>query len=135
MARAGRVLDATCGPGETLRGGLERLCREALAADTSILLVSDEAAGPERLPIPMVLAVGAVHECLLEAGFRLQRDVVAVAGNALDVHDLACLITVGATAVHPPWRWPPRGRSRTRSRTGRTRKRATATRWNTGSSR
>ena len=101
VARAGRVLDATCRPGETLRGGLERLCREALAADTSILLVSDEAAGPERLPIPMVLAVGAVHECLLEAGFRLQRDVVAVAGDALDVHDLACLITVGATAVHP----------------------------------
>ncbi len=101
VARSGLVLDATYDPGETLRQGLERLCRQALEADTSILVLSDAATGPERLPIPMVLAVGAVHEALLDAGYRLQRDVVAVTGDALDVHDLACLITVGATAVHP----------------------------------
>ncbi|MGH7912723.1 MAG: glutamate synthase-related protein, partial [Candidatus Dormibacteraceae bacterium] len=84
-----------------LRQALDHLCAEALRTDARILVLSDRAAGPDRLPIPMVLAVGAVHESLLEAGLRLQRDLVAAAGDALDVHDLACLITVGATAVHP----------------------------------
>src|SRR5213592_5284592 len=28
-------------------------------------------------------------------------DIVAIAGDAVDVHDVACLITIGATAVHP----------------------------------
>jgi glutamate synthase domain-containing protein 2/glutamate synthase domain-containing protein 3 len=49
----------------------------------------------------MVLAVGAVHEALLAAGLRTQKDLVAIAGDVVDVHDLACLIGVGASAVHP----------------------------------
>src|SRR5581483_3592422 len=40
-------------------------------------------------------------EHLLETGRRLQTDIVAVAGDAVDVHDVACLISVGASAVHP----------------------------------
>jgi glutamate synthase (NADPH/NADH) large chain/glutamate synthase (ferredoxin) len=31
----------------------------------------------------------------------MAKDVVAIAGDAVDVHDLACLVTVGASAVHP----------------------------------
>src|SRR5712692_3480449 len=49
----------------------------------------------------MALAVGAVHSHLLETGQRMAKDVVAIAGDAVDVHDVACLITIGATAVHP----------------------------------
>src|SRR5258708_19234134 len=49
----------------------------------------------------MALAVGAVHEHLLATGVRMAKDIVGIAGDAVDVHDIACLITVGATAVHP----------------------------------
>ena len=49
----------------------------------------------------MALAVGAVHSHLLETGRRMATDIVAIAGDAVDVHDVACLITIGATAVHP----------------------------------
>src|SRR2546428_4265804 len=49
----------------------------------------------------MALAVGAVHESLLKSGERMARDLVAIAGDVVDVHDVACLITIGATAVHP----------------------------------
>ncbi|MFZ0214703.1 MAG: glutamate synthase large subunit, partial [Candidatus Dormiibacterota bacterium] len=101
IRRRGEVLDATFPLGGTLAEGLDRLCTEAESTAAPILLLSDERAGRDRLPIPMLLAVGAVHERLLRAGLRLQRDVVAIAGDAVDVHDLACLITVGATAVHP----------------------------------
>jgi glutamate synthase domain-containing protein 2/glutamate synthase domain-containing protein 1/glutamate synthase domain-containing protein 3 len=95
------VLDATVGEGEGLRGALLRLRREALESRAGVVALSDRSAGRRRLPVPMVLAVGAVHEALLASGERMQKDIVAIAGDALDVHDLACLITTGATAVHP----------------------------------
>jgi glutamate synthase (ferredoxin) len=95
------VLDATVGPGEDLREAIERLCREAVEAPDGILAVCDRRAGRGRVPIPTVLAVGAVHERLLSTGQRMQKDLIAIAGDAIDVHDLACLITAGASAVHP----------------------------------
>ena len=94
------VLDATYASGESLHGALLRLCREADAADTVIAL-SDRRSAPNRHPVPMALAVGAVHSRLLATGRRLAVDIVAIAGDVVDVHDVACLITIGATAVHP----------------------------------
>jgi len=94
------VLDATYASDETLRGALLRLRREASEA-SGVIALSDRRTGPERLPVPMALAVGAVHEHLLATGERMAKDIVAIAGDAVDVHDVACLITVGATAVHP----------------------------------
>ena len=94
------VLDATCPPGEALRDALLRLCQEADEA-RGIIALSDRRAGPNRLPVPMALAVGAVHEHLLASGDRMAKDLVAIAGDAVDVHDVACLITIGASAVHP----------------------------------
>jgi glutamate synthase (ferredoxin) len=95
------VLDATFAPGESLRSGLERLCAEAQRASEDVVVLSDRRAGPARLPIPMLLAVGAVHERLLATGQRIQKDVIALAGDAIEVHDVACLVTAGASAVHP----------------------------------
>ncbi|HET7419536.1 MAG TPA: glutamate synthase large subunit [Candidatus Dormibacteraeota bacterium] len=94
------VLDATCAPDESLRDALSRLCTEAEQA-AGVVALSDRRAGPHRLPIPMALAVGAVHSRLLRAGRRMAVDIVAIAGDAVDVHDVACLITIGASAVHP----------------------------------
>jgi glutamate synthase domain-containing protein 2/glutamate synthase domain-containing protein 3 len=94
------VLDATYAPDESLRDALQRLRREASEVD-GVLALSDRRTGPERLPVPMALAVGAVHEHLLSTGERMAKDIVAIAGDVVDVHDIACLITVGATAVHP----------------------------------
>ncbi|HYW26458.1 MAG TPA: glutamate synthase-related protein, partial [Terriglobales bacterium] len=95
------VLDATIGPGEDLRAALDRLCKDAQDASDSIVAICDRRAGRARPPVPTVLAVGAVHERLLRTGQRMQKDLVAICGDAIDVHDLACLITAGASAVHP----------------------------------
>jgi glutamate synthase (ferredoxin) len=94
------VLDATYAPDESLRDALLRLRDEAEKV-RGIIALSDRRGGPDRLPVPMALAVGAVHEHLLATGERMANDIVAIAGDAVDVHDVACLITVGATAVHP----------------------------------
>ncbi|MDQ6773571.1 MAG: glutamate synthase-related protein, partial [Candidatus Dormibacteraeota bacterium] len=80
---------------------LERLAGEAVEAPPGVLALSDRRAGNNRLPIPSVLAVGAVHERLIATGQRLQKDLVSICGDAVDVHDVACLVTAGANAVHP----------------------------------
>ena len=94
------VLDATYAPDESLRDALHRLCREAEEM-TGVVALSDRRSAPHRLPVPMALAVGAVHSHLLAKGRRMSTDIVAIAGDAVDVHDVACLITIGAGAVHP----------------------------------
>jgi glutamate synthase (ferredoxin) len=94
------VLDATCAPGESLSAALDRLCREA-GEVAGIIVLSDRRANADRMPVPMALAVGAVHEHLLATGERMAKDLVAISGDVVDVHDVACLISIGATAVHP----------------------------------
>src|SRR5438309_1803895 len=94
------VLDATYANSESLRDALVRLCCEA-SETSGVIVLSDRRAGADRLPVPMALAVGAVHESLLKSGERMAKDLVAIAGDVVDVHDVACLVSIGATAVHP----------------------------------
>jgi glutamate synthase domain-containing protein 2/glutamate synthase domain-containing protein 1/glutamate synthase domain-containing protein 3 len=101
ILETGLVLDATFGEAETLREALERLCDAADAAEDGILVLSDRSTSRSRLPVPMLLAVGAVHERLLQRGTRFRKDIVALAGDAVDVHDVAMLVSTGAAAVHP----------------------------------
>jgi len=103
------VLDATWhaappdGP-DALRAALDGLCRaagRAVREGARIVVLSDRAADRERAPLPMLLAVGAVHQHLLANGLRTQLGLVAEAGDAWDVHHFAALIGYGAEAVHP----------------------------------
>ncbi len=105
--RSVRVLDATWDPKqgeEGLRTALERLAEVAVVAaraGTEVLVSTDRAFGLERLPIPSVLAVGAIHTALTEAGLRGRTDLVAEAADVLDVHGLAMVLASGATVVCP----------------------------------
>jgi len=94
------VIDATYAPDESLRDALLRLREEAGEA-SGLIALSDRRSAQHRIPVPMALAVGAVHSHLLRTGRRMSTDIVAIAGDVVDVHDVACLITIGATAVHP----------------------------------
>src|SRR5207244_4788239 len=77
-----------------------RLRKEAGQA-SGVIALSDRRSAQNRIPVPMALAVGAAHSHLLATGRRMSTDIVAIAGDVVDVHDVACLITIGATAVHP----------------------------------
>jgi len=101
------ALDATWpaaeGPGG-LGSALGRLGREATAAaggGAAIVVVSDASADPERAPVPAALAVGAVHAALVRAGLRTAVSVVATVDDARESHHVACLLALGAEAVHP----------------------------------
>src|SRR2546428_251060 len=89
---------------EALRIALDQLCRAAGRAaghGACILVLSDHHADRDHPPIPMALAVGAVHQHLLRKGLRTRVGLVAAAGDAWDVHHFAALIGYGAEAVHP----------------------------------
>ena len=100
-------LDATFavadGPGG-LRTAVERLGEEAEAAvrdGAGVLVVSDAAIGPDRAPIPAVLATGAVHHRLIRARLRDRTSIVVDTGEARDTHATACLLGYGADAICP----------------------------------
>src|SRR6266700_4276637 len=101
------TLDATWsapGGADTLRAALEGLCHSAATAarqGARILMLSDRAADRARAPLPMLLAVGAVHQHLLRKGLRTRLGLVAEAGDAWDVHHFSALVGFGAEAVHP----------------------------------
>jgi len=87
-----------------LADALGRLVAEAEAAvraGVSILVLSDRGVNERCAPIPMLLAVGAIHHHLIRQGLRMQADIVCETGEVWDVHHLACLIGYGASAVHP----------------------------------
>jgi glutamate synthase domain-containing protein 2/glutamate synthase domain-containing protein 1/glutamate synthase domain-containing protein 3 len=102
-----RSLDLTwpaAGGPSGLSSALDGLTRDAIRAaerGEEILVLSDRDLTLERLPIPSILAVGAVHTALTDAGLRGRTDLVADAADILDVHGLAMALAVGATAVHP----------------------------------
>ena len=101
------TLDATwpaAGGPDALRAALGALCRatgRAVRQGARIVILSDRAADRERAPLPMLLAVGAVHQHLLEKGLRTRLGLVAETGDGWDVHHFAALIGYGAEAVHP----------------------------------
>jgi glutamate synthase domain-containing protein 2/glutamate synthase domain-containing protein 1/glutamate synthase domain-containing protein 3 len=94
---------ATDGP-DGLERALRRITGEAdaaLAAGANILILSDRSAGPERVPLPSLLATGAVHHHLVRAGTRLQCGIVVESGEPRSVHSIAVLVGYGAAAVNP----------------------------------
>jgi glutamate synthase domain-containing protein 2/glutamate synthase domain-containing protein 3 len=99
----GAVWKAADGPAG-MRTRLAAICEEAaeaVAAGSQIVVLSDWEVDAALAPIPMMLAVGAVHHHLIDAGIRMRASIVVVTGESRDSHDLACLIGAGASAVNP----------------------------------
>ncbi len=87
-----------------LGAGIDALVHAGLMAvrdGAAILIISDEAIGPDRAPIPSLLALGAVHHALVEARVRQDASLVVDSGDARDTHAVACLLGYGADAICP----------------------------------
>ncbi|HYU09501.1 MAG TPA: glutamate synthase large subunit [Gemmatimonadales bacterium] len=103
LATLSAVWEAAAGPDELARA-LETLSRDAVTAvrrGATLLVISDRDADKSRAPIPMLLAVGAVHQSLVHARQRVRVGLVVEPGDAWDVHHFAALFGYGAEAVHP----------------------------------
>jgi glutamate synthase domain-containing protein 2/glutamate synthase domain-containing protein 3 len=91
-------------PEANLRAALDRLrcdAEKAVREGTNILILSDRDAGPERIPIPSLLATSGVHHHLIRAGLRTLCGLVVETGEAREVAHFAFLIGFGACAINP----------------------------------
>ena len=89
---------------ENLQQAIQRVCVEvadAVRGGAVICILSDHNISPEKQPIHILLAVGAVHNHLIEQGLRTDANIVASTGYARDSHQIAALIGCGASLVYP----------------------------------
>ena len=97
------TFDGRAGPA-ALESALDRLDSEAVAAvveGVSLLIVSDSNASSTELPVPMLLAIGSIHQALVRRGLRTYVSLICETGSAWDVHQIALLLGYGAEAVVP----------------------------------
>jgi glutamate synthase domain-containing protein 2/glutamate synthase domain-containing protein 1/glutamate synthase domain-containing protein 3 len=88
--------------GSSLRARITAICNEAeraVADGASYLVLDDRSAA---LPVPAVLAAGAIHQRLTAKGLRMQASIAACDGFARDAHGCAAVIAAGAN-VMTPW--------------------------------
>ena len=88
----------------SLSEALDEICARAEKAVRDgmlILILSDRYLEQDKLPVHALLATGAVHHHLVQAGLRCDANIIVETGVARDAHHFACLIGYGATAVYP----------------------------------
>ena len=66
-----------------------------------LLVLSHRAAGRERIPIPSLLATGAVHQHLIRTQSRTNTGILVESGDAIEPHDYCTLVGYGADGVCP----------------------------------
>jgi len=83
---------------------LASLCASAVDAiktGHNILIITDRHLSADRIAIPALLALSAVHHHLVREGLRTTAGLVVETGTAREVHHFAVLAGYGAEAVHP----------------------------------
>ncbi len=89
---------------EAVEARLASLCaqaEDAVRSGYSIIVISDRLLDRERVAIPALLAVSAIHQHLVGKGLRTSTGLVVETGSAREVHHFALLGGYGAEAVHP----------------------------------
>ncbi|WP_034990866.1 glutamate synthase large subunit [Beijerinckia mobilis] len=89
---------------EGMEEALEKLCAradQAVSGGFNIIILSDRLVGPDRIPIPALLATAAVHHHLIRKGLRTSVGLVVETGEAREVHHFALLAGYGAEAINP----------------------------------
>ena len=97
-------IDCTFSQKENLSESIDKIQKEAEIAvrqGATQIVLTDKEVSTERLPIPMLLCVGAINTFLIQKKLRGYVSINVQSGEALDTHSFATLIGVGATTVNP----------------------------------
>jgi glutamate synthase (ferredoxin) len=97
------VVDITYSQDDDLESAIEdvRAAAGHIADEYDILVLSDRDTGDGRLPIPSLLATGAVHHHLVRTGQRNRVGLVVESADPRTVHQMATLVGYGAGAINP----------------------------------
>src|SRR5437868_9781040 len=86
---------------EARLASLAAQAEDAVRSGYSIIVISDRLLERERVAIPALLALSAIHQHLVGKGLRTSTGLVVESGSAREVHHFALLGGYGAEAVHP----------------------------------
>jgi glutamate synthase (NADPH/NADH) large chain len=98
------TIDMTYRSDRHIRRALKRICDQAENAVRKgkiFLILTDRRIKHNRVPIPALMAVGAIHARLNEKGLRCDCNLIVETATARDPHHFAALIGFGATAIYP----------------------------------
>ncbi len=98
------AINCTFSKEENLLEAIERIQKEAEIAvrqGVTQIILSDKELSSKKLPMPMLLCVGAINTFLTEKKLRGYVSINVQSGEALDTHSFATLVGVGATTVNP----------------------------------
>ena len=73
----------------------------AIRDDKVILVISDRELREGMLPVPAIMATGAIHHRLIDEGLRCRSNIMVETGIARDPHHMAVLVGYGATCIYP----------------------------------
>ncbi|MFJ4770919.1 glutamate synthase-related protein [Streptomyces uncialis] len=88
---------------DALRSALDRLCDDVERFATEgggIALLTDRAISSTHAPLPVIHAVAAVNQRLIETGLRLRVSIVTESGQLASSHHVATALGFGASAVY-----------------------------------
>ncbi len=97
-------LDATFDKSKKMEDAIVELrsqAAEAIRNGAEILILSDQSLCRERVALPGLLAVGALHHHLIRVGLRTRAALVVAFAQPCAVHHIVTLIGYGADAIHP----------------------------------
>jgi len=86
---------------EKALGELLKSCESCVDKGYNLLVLSDRRADPLYAPIPSLLALGALHNHLVETKKRTKVEIIVETAEARDVSQTALLLGYGAKAVNP----------------------------------
>ena len=99
-----KIIDCTFAIEQSLDEALENLKKEAEIAvrqGVTQIVLTDKNVSDIKLPIPILLAVGAINTHLVKLKLRGYASINVQTGDAMDTHSFATIIGVGATTVNP----------------------------------
>ncbi|KAI6214865.1 Glutamate synthase [Aphelenchoides besseyi] len=83
---------------------LDRICSETCAAALDgyqIIILSDRQVSKDNVSVSVLLALGAVHQCLIKQRLRMKVALFVESGEVKQVHDFCVLLGYGADGICP----------------------------------
>ncbi|MBI9071569.1 MAG: glutamate synthase large subunit [Melioribacteraceae bacterium] len=80
---------------------LFKKAEEAIENGKTLLILSDRGVNSEKVAMPSLLAVSALHHHLIENGTRTKVSIISESGEPREMHHFAVMIGYGANAINP----------------------------------
>jgi glutamate synthase (NADPH/NADH) large chain len=99
-----KTFDLEYSPKTNLKDALHALTKKVISSVRKgevIIHLNERLPVGSKLSINALLAVGCIHQELVRLGLRSDANLLVSSATARDTHQIACLLSFGATAVYP----------------------------------